>query len=267
MAESTTDVWVTDWLPSGNRSLSFSEPLWCCRRFPTVPDFRRPDKHSHNYKIRVHLYPQLPDFLFFPRHLTGSHRYPHLSAHCSPEQPSFLPGMEKAVYPQPAAYRGMGPGRRAPILLGPTGVGLPGSTELPGLHHGWFSARQEPESAKTGAVILFLPGSGWWGDGGAEDHEHPRIWAGGHLLKIWNSCAKKTNKPHCSSTFFSIVSHGRIDIKYQSDYCNSGWVYCKGNYWRFFLFLWAWYSLHWEKNPTVLFCRVIFLKFVLFELF
>ena len=89
---------------------------------------------------------------------TWSHRYPHLSAHCSPELSSFLPGTEKAVCPQPAACRGMGPGRRAPIFLGPTGADLPGSTELPSLHCGGFPAGQKPESAEMGAVILPLPG-------------------------------------------------------------------------------------------------------------
>lgn len=157
MAESTTDVWVTDWPPSGNRSLSSSKHLWCCRRFPAVPDFRRPGKHSHKYESMGA--PLLSVCLTFYFSLSSrSRRYPHLSAHCSPELPSFLPGTEKAVCPQPVAYRGMGPGWRAPILLGPTGADLPGRTELPGLHCGGFPAEQKPESAEMGTVILPLPG-------------------------------------------------------------------------------------------------------------
>lgn len=38
------------------------------------------------------------------------------------------------------------------------------------------------------------------------------------LINIWNS-AKTPNKPHCNSILSSIVSHGRIDIICQSDYC------------------------------------------------
>ena len=155
-------MWVTDWLPSGNWSLSSSKPLWCCRRFPA--DFRRPGKHSHNYKSMG--VPLLSVFLTFCFSLsTWPRRYPHLSAHGSPELPHFLPGTEQAVSPQSAAYRGMGPVRCTPILLGPTGADLTGSTELPGLQHGGFPARQEPECAEMGPVILPLPGQRlvrWW---------------------------------------------------------------------------------------------------------
>lgn len=273
MAESTTDVRVTDWPSSGNQSLSSSKPLRCCRRFPAVPDFRRPGKLSHKYKSTGGPLPSVCLTFCFSQS-TWSLSYPHFPARCIPEPPSFLPGTEKAACPQPAAYRGTGPGRRAAVLLGPTGADLPSSTEVPGLHRGGFLPGKSQKVLRLrgggGVCVSSCPsrGSGWRGDGGAEDYEHPKFGAGGHLLKIWNCCAEKTNKSRCSPMFCSIVSHGREDLKYQSDDCISGCVYCKGNYWRIFFFsceLGIVYTA--RKNPTVLFCGVIFLTFVLFQLF
>lgn len=159
MAESTTDVRVTDWPSSGNQSLSSSKPLRCCRRFPAVPDFRRPGKLSHKYKSTGGPLPSVCLTFCFSQS-TWSLSYPHFPARCIPEPPSFLPGTEKAACPQPAAYRGTGPGWRAAVLLGPTGADLPSSTEVPGLHRGGFLPGKSQKVLRLrggGGVCVILP--------------------------------------------------------------------------------------------------------------
>lgn len=185
----------------------------------------------------------LPHFLFFPKHLV-----------------SQLSPLPSSLYSRATCCRSPGTHRCRPSQQ------HRGTRVAPG----WIPARQEPESAEIegGGVILPLPGQRLVRRRRSRGLRAPQFWAGGHLLKIWNCCAEKTNKSRCSPTFCSIVSHGREDIKCQSDDCISGWVYCKGNYWRIFFFsceLGIVYTA--RKNPTVLFCGVIFLTFVLFQLF
>lgn len=62
----------TRWSQSGNRRLIFSKPLWCYRRFPAFHDFRRPGKHSYNYRsTAAPVCLSLSRFICLHRHLVS----------------------------------------------------------------------------------------------------------------------------------------------------------------------------------------------------